>query len=38
MPMWGLKYQPEKLGPEGEKKVRQRLSALVDYLASLQEK
>ncbi len=38
MPAWGLKYQQDRLGPEDEEKVRQRISALVNYIESLQEK
>jgi hypothetical protein len=38
MPTWGLKYQPDNRGSEGEEKVRRRISALVDYIESLQAK
>jgi hypothetical protein len=38
MPTFGLKYQQDRLGPESEEKVRHRISALVDYVESLQAK
>jgi hypothetical protein len=39
MPTWGLQYSDdEKLGPESEANVRDRTSALVDYIESIQEK
>jgi hypothetical protein len=37
MPTWGLKYRHDRLGPESEEKVKRRISALVDYVESLQE-
>ncbi len=37
MPTWGLKYDA-RLGPDGEEKVKRKISALVDYVESLQEK
>ena len=37
MPTWGLKYQQDRLTPESEEKVKRRISALVDYIESLQE-
>jgi hypothetical protein len=36
MPAWGLKYRQD--GPDGEERVRQKISALVDYVESLQTK
>jgi mono/diheme cytochrome c family protein len=39
MPAWGLKYrQNRELSPQQEKKIERRISALVDYIESLQEK
>lgn len=40
MPTWGLKYQEDKqkLGPEAEARVKRRISALVDYIESFQDK
>lgn len=40
MPTWGLKYRTDKepLSPESEERVSRRISALVDYIESLQEK
>lgn len=38
MPTWRLKYQQDNRGPENEEKVRRRISALVDYIESLQAK
>jgi Cytochrome c len=38
MPTWGLKYDQTKLGPSSEKEVKRKISALVDYIESLQEK
>jgi mono/diheme cytochrome c family protein len=38
MPTWGLKYNQAKLGPDNEKKLKRRISALVEYIESLQEK
>jgi hypothetical protein len=38
MPTWGLKYQQDNRGPESEEKVRRRISALVDYIESIQTK
>jgi cytochrome c len=38
MPTWGLKYQQDDRAPESEEKVRRRISALVDYVESLQPK
>jgi hypothetical protein len=37
MPTWAPQYQ-ERLGPDSEEKVKRRISALVDYIESLQEK
>jgi hypothetical protein len=37
MPTWGLKYSQASLGPDGEKEVKRRISALVDYVELLQE-
>ena len=36
MPIWGLQYQQGNRGQESEEKVRLRISALVDYIESLQ--
>jgi len=40
MPTWGLEYQEDNqnLSPEEQEKVRRGISALVDYIESLQEK
>jgi hypothetical protein len=38
MPIWGLKYDQSKLGPTGEQEVKRKISALVDYIESLQER
>jgi mono/diheme cytochrome c family protein len=38
MPTWGLKYNQAKLGPDNEKKLKRRISPLVEYIESLQEK
>ncbi len=40
MPTWGLRYSEddEKLGPEAKARVKRRISALVDYIKSIQEK
>lgn len=38
MPTWGLKYQRDSFSPESEEKVKRRISALVDYIESLQER
>ena len=38
MPIWGLKYQDQNGTAESEAKVRQRISALVNYIESLQAK
>lgn len=38
MPTWGLQYQQDSSHPESEEKVRRRISALVDYVESLQVK
>lgn len=38
MPVWGLKYQDPNAGAASEAKVRRRISALVDYIESLQAK
>lgn len=38
MPTWGLKYQHDKPSSESEEQVRRRISNLVDYIESLQEK
>jgi mono/diheme cytochrome c family protein len=38
MPTWGLKYNEASLGQNSEEKVKRRISALVDYVESLQEK
>ena len=40
MPTWGLRYREddEKLGPEAKARVKRRISALVDYIESIQEK
>lgn len=38
MPTWGLKYQPDNRGKEGEEKVRRKILTLVDYIESLQAK
>jgi len=38
MPTWGLKYQHRNLGPDAKRKVKRRISAMVDYLESIQEK
>lgn len=40
MPAWGLQYREddEKLTPEARARVKRRVSALVDYIESIQEK
>jgi mono/diheme cytochrome c family protein len=38
MPSWGLKYQQGEITPESEERVKRRISALVDYIESIQEK
>jgi len=40
MPTWGLQYQEknQESSAEGKEKVKSRISALVDYIESLQEK
>ena len=40
MPLWGLTFQPEgrEFSKEAEERVKARISALVDYLAGIQEK
>ncbi len=40
MPTWGLRYSEdsEKLSPEAKARVKRRISALVDYIESIQEK
>jgi mono/diheme cytochrome c family protein len=38
MPVWGLKYGQTNLAPDKEKLVKRRISALVDYIESIQEK
>jgi len=38
MPTWGLKYQQDRLSPASQEKVERRISALVDYIESLQER
>jgi hypothetical protein len=40
MPTWGLQYREddEKLDPEAKARIRRRISALVDYIQSIQEK
>ena len=39
MPIWGLKYADQaKLDPDREKEVKRKISALVDYIESLQER
>jgi hypothetical protein len=38
MPIWGLKYDQARLGPDSEEKVKRKISALVDYVESLQQK
>lgn len=38
MPIWGLKYQDQNGSAQSEEKVRCRISALVDYIESLQAK
>jgi len=38
MPTWGLKYRQARLGPGSEEEVERKISALVDYVESLQEK
>ena len=38
MPIWGLKYDEGKRGPDREKEVKLKISALVDYIESLQER
>ena len=38
MPVWGLKYQQDaQPGPETEKTIKQKISALVGYIESIQE-
>lgn len=36
MPTWGLKYQGSSVSPQAEERVRRRISALVDYIESIQ--
>lgn len=38
MPTWGLKYQQDSFTPQSEEKVKRRISALVDYVESIQAK
>jgi mono/diheme cytochrome c family protein len=38
MPVWGLEYQPEKPSPKSEEIIKHRISALVNYIDSIQEK
>lgn len=38
MPIWGLKYQDQNGDAANEAKVRHRISALVDYIESMQAK
>ncbi len=40
IPVWGLKYRHiiQKPGPQGDEQVRQRITALVDYIESIQER
>jgi cytochrome c len=40
MPTWGLKYREddEKLSPEAQAQIKRRISDLVDYIESIQEK
>ena len=38
MPTWGLKYQQDRVSPESEEKIRQRISGLVEYVESIQAK
>jgi hypothetical protein len=36
MPTWGLKYRQDRLSQQSEEEVRRRISALVDYIESIQ--
>lgn len=39
MPTWGLRYrEDQKLDPQAEARVKRRISDLVDYIESIQEK
>jgi hypothetical protein len=38
MPTWGLKYQQDRFTSQSEEKVKRRISDLVNYIESLQEK
>jgi cytochrome c len=38
MPTWGLQYQDKESTPAAQEKVKRRISALVDYIESIQEK
>ena len=38
MPTWGLKYSQARQGPDSKTEVKRRISALVDYVESIQEK
>jgi hypothetical protein len=38
MPTWGLKYSQANPGPNSEKEVERKISRLVEYVESLQEK
>jgi mono/diheme cytochrome c family protein len=38
MPSWGRKYQQGEATPQSEAEVKRRISALVDYIESLQDK
>lgn len=39
MPRWGARYSIDETGdPEAERRVRERISALVDFVESMQEK
>jgi hypothetical protein len=38
MPAWGLNYSQARLGAASEEEVKRKISALVDYLESIQEK
>jgi mono/diheme cytochrome c family protein len=38
MPTWGLKYGQARVGPDREEQVKRRISALVDFVESIQEK
>lgn len=38
MPTWGIKYRQATPGPDSEEEVKRKISALVDYIESLQDK